>query len=364
MNVENIFELHGKWYENNENRITSCFLFFLNESKTILLRQLIKLAFPKLSISGPELLNAKIDFQPHISGKIPDAEILFKKKKIRILIEVKIGGNSIDKSQLVEYAKRLHETKGLFPNPKLLVITQINEKLNVSKIAKDIEKMGYLHATDVYYLQWKKILDLFKNVIDYDKLDKIDILVKKGEKVDYLPRIMQLFIKEVERTMYNRIEISKLPLEELDEVVLTTQDDNFMDMAINDNVFWPSVNFAPSQFVAYYGLASNKLFSPKKISYIARVQYLFHNVTINELPTIPQFSKLSTFKSFLKKAHKLYSPGSPNPFAIAITEDPIPLSNPIPYIYKKVYRLNPRIIPGRKTTLSKIITAKCMEDLY
>ena len=38
MEVLNLFQLHGKWFENNENRVTSSLLFFLNEFKVPLLQ--------------------------------------------------------------------------------------------------------------------------------------------------------------------------------------------------------------------------------------------------------------------------------------------------------------------------------------
>jgi len=94
------------------------------------------------------------------------------------------------------------------------------------------------------------------------------------------------------------------------------------------------------------------------------VKYLFHNVTIDEIPTIPEFRALPSFKSFLTKAYKIYTPGDPQLFAIAITEEPIALSNSIPYVYKKGVKIQPNIIPGRKTTLSKILKATTLEDLY
>ena len=175
--------------------------------------------------------------------------------------------------------------------------------------------------------------------------------------------------------MYNKIDIEEKPLKKLlkKEVVFKTQNDEkngiFVDMALENQVFWPHNNFSPSEFVAYYftegckNIPARDKIKPKTISHFARIRYIFHNVTIDELKEIDEFIKLPTFESFLEKAHKIYHPGNPDTFAIAITDEPIELPNPIEFKKHQENKLPPRILPTKKTTLSKLLTAKELEDL-
>lgn len=102
--------------------------------------------------------------------------------------------------------------------------------------------------------------------------------------------------------MYNKIDINSINVGKLDEVVLTTQDRKFYHMALEDNVFWPKNNFRPSQYVAYY-FTDNCPNYRKKLTHIAKVKYMFHNVTIDEvLTSIPEFQELPNFSRFKQRA--------------------------------------------------------------
>lgn len=219
------------------------------------------------------------------------------------------------------------------------------------KFANSLDKKGIIEKDKILHTQWKEILELFKNTM-------------LKSKNYFLNGLIKMFLEEVENTLYNRIDIKSMSVKELNEVVLTTQNENFYEMALQDHVFWPYSNFTPSQYVAYYFTKS----CPKNsmlISHIAQIKYIWHNVTIDEVITsIPEFRKLPNFERFKERALKIYNQGKENQFAIAITEKPIKLKKPIKYKYEKNYKLNPNILPGRHTTLSKLLQADIVEDLH
>ena len=173
-------------------------------------------------------------------------------------------------------------------------------------------------------------------------------------------------MEEVEMTLYNKKDIESLPLKEINEVVMTTQNSNFLAMALEDYVFFPYSNFSPSLLVAYYFTNNCPPTYARKITHIARIRSIWHDITIKEvLSTIPDFEKyVPDFLRFKKRLQKIRSERDPSErFPIAITERPIQLRNPIIYQHAPGNQLLPRIIPGRHTTLEKILTATTLEEL-
>jgi len=346
----NIFSLHGKWYEDNENRLTSNVLFFLDQFRSELLTAFLDKFTPYHNIDKTEINNCKINFQVYDSGKIPDAEIILT-NNTRILIESKVRSNIIGYNQVEEYCNRLVNSSINYPNYHLLIITQTDQSSLVSSYSIKLQNNGICNTSNISYIQWKDVIELFQKVINNSK----DI---------FLIRLMRMFLEEVENVMYNRIDIQKMQVKDLHEIVLTTQKPEFLNMALEDCVFWPYANFTPSQYVAYYFTKN----CPKyglTISHIAQIKHIWHNVTIDEvLTSIPEFQTLPDFNRFKQRALGLYNQGNPGQFAIAITEKPIELRNPIPYIHDEGNKFRPNILPGRHTTLSKFLSANKIEDLY
>lgn len=303
-----------------------------------------------ISLTSAEIKSCKIRFQVYDSGKIPDAEIIIG-STIRILIESKIRANTITYPQLEEYSKRLVASAVNYPQYYLVVLTQTDQKGVVVGFASQLEKQKVVLAKNIIASQWRDAIACFK----------IQAMNSKDKVLKYL---MEMFNEEIEKTMYNRIDIATKTVQELNEVVLTTQKDIFVNMALEDNVFWPYANFSPSQYVGYYFTKNCPNFGGT-LSHIAKVKYIWHNVTIDEvLTSIDEFKDLPDFQRFHSRATKLYPIGSTTQFAIAITENPIELKNSIPYIHRKGKKLNPVILPGRKTTLAKLFTSNEIEDLY
>jgi len=56
--------------------------------------------------------------------------------------------------------------------------------------------------------------------------------------------------------------------------------------------------------------------------------------------------------------------GNPSTFAIAITDKPIKLKIPIEFEFRAGNKMHHNILPGRHSTLSKLLNVNELEDLY
>lgn len=336
----NIFSLHGKWYENNENRLTSNFLFFLDKFRKEILNEFtVKYLSQKINFN-----KAEINFQVYDTGDIPDGEILFDNS--RILIESKINNNHISEKQITKYIEKLRNTEELYNNKYLIVITQTNQKSIVDNyiIENNISDISLI------YIQWLDILDFL-------------IKIKNRTNNNFLQGMLDMFLEEVESTLYNKLVIDDFKVKDIYEVVLTVQNKEFERMALDCNVFWPKNNFSPAQYVAYY-FTKNSSENQGTISHIAKIKYIWHNITIDEvLSSTKEFELIPNYQNFKNLAHNIYPKGSESKFAIAITDTPIKLKTPISFNYGKDKRIHPNILPGRHTTIEKIINASELEDL-
>jgi hypothetical protein len=101
----NIFSLHGKYFKNDENRLTANFLFLLSENRQTFLQAFLKKI--GLSLKRQDLVNAKIIFQSHLEETeqsfIPDAEIKID-DMLHILIEAKVAHNHLYEDQIKKYS--------------------------------------------------------------------------------------------------------------------------------------------------------------------------------------------------------------------------------------------------------------------
>jgi hypothetical protein len=345
----NLFTLHGKFYENNENRLTSNVLFFLSEFRRALLPPFWANWLSQVPVESCALAKAQIRFQVYDQGKYPDAEIIVG-DDTRILVECKIKANVVGREQLQHYAERLMDSRALYPRHHLLVITQTDQRAAVEAYAAQIEQMTGFPAQAITAVQWREVLQAF-------------ILAESQAADPVLSRLLTMFLEELQTTMYNRIDIDQLPLFRLNEVVLTSQSDEFFDMALTHRVFWPKSNFSPSQFVGYYFTMPCRSYAGT-LSHIARIKHLWHNVTIDEVLTaIPEFKNIPEADKFAAQAATIYGPGDPTQFAIGITDAPILLPRAIPYNSSRDQLIHPNILPGRATTLAKVLSAKSLEDL-
>ena len=137
----NLFSLHGKYFQDDENRFTANFLFLLSESRTLLLPALLKDL--NLDLSERDLAAAHIVFQSHLptGADIPDAEIRLG-DDLHILLEAKIGQNALASDQIRRYATYLAGTS--CAQKCLLCVTQFNDSKNFGTITANLNscRMG------------------------------------------------------------------------------------------------------------------------------------------------------------------------------------------------------------------------------
>ncbi len=344
----NLFSLHGKWYQDDENRLTSNVLFFLDRFSPVLLPPFLRLfASDDAAISCDDISSHRIRFQVYDAGRIPDAEIVLD-DRIRILLEAKIGSNLIHFDQLAEYCDRLQATAERFPEYYLFVLTQTDQNRRIAGMAEELERAGRIDARRVRSVKWEKVLEVF------------DHYKASGSS---LRMLMHMFLEEVQSTMYSRTDIDSLPVGELNEVVLTTQNAQFAEMAIEDCVFWPYARFRPAQYVAYYFTRDCPDYV-LSIPYVARIEHIWYDATIDEVLTaIPQFKNLPDFQRFRERALQIYPSGSETQFTIAITDTPVRLQNRVHYESRTDTKLHPRILPGQTTTFAQLMNATTLDDL-
>jgi hypothetical protein len=126
MNSLNLFSLHGKYFDDDENRFTANILFLFSEFRSSFLPAFLD------RCGAPPARNtctgARIRFQvPHrsVSGnvRIPDGEIRLD-DDLHVLIEAKIGNNPLMIDQITDYAAHLATSSAR--NRKLVCITQMD----------------------------------------------------------------------------------------------------------------------------------------------------------------------------------------------------------------------------------------------
>ena len=357
----NLFSFNEKYPKDDENRLTSSFMFSLSESRHKLLPEFLR----KIGITEFDVAKIIVRFQVTEEGyrSIPDAEICSRDGKFRILIEAK-RNSRLDKKQLEKYATRLATYDEQIK--KLLFITRVKEREFDSfkkYLESNILKEGACDA-----ILWSDVVDLIKASGDLDKarINKINSKVVKGKRVmDYEERLSSLFLDYIGESMYSKKTVNELNSEELFDVTVTTQDPWFMYVALKHNVWFPSgsaSNIAYSKYAAYYetnkeddeiGLGKNT--NPKMIKYIAKNITYWTQITVNEAKKEDELKSL--FED--EKVSKVLNGWSGDPRTFAKTDNPIKLKLPI----IKGKKSNMNIWKLRHCSLVKFRNAETTDDL-
>jgi hypothetical protein len=356
----NIFSLHGKYFQDDENRFTANFLFLLSEARTVLLPALVKDL--NLDPSGLNFAAADIVFQSHLpSGTdIPDAEIRLG-DHIQILLEAKIDRNGLGLDQIRRYATYLAGTA--MRQKRLLCVTQFNDQENFNSITRDLDGL-HLPASAYTYRQWHHLLDLVKKGlgISASNHQASDNRVLYGRSVNYHQRIAALFIQEVEQTMFDKKSVNELRAGDLEDVKVTCQKPWFMRIAREYNVWFPSgataYGLCPSRYVAYYETADAENENPSQIAYIARNRIFWNRISIGDAR---QIEELVPLFSDHRAADEIATWGEPQKtFHVALTEPPVRLSRPIPLQNPKYAR----VLSRRNYSFTKFLNARTVDDFF
>jgi hypothetical protein len=356
----NIFSLHGKYFQDHENRFTANVLFLLSESRSDFLLEFLTLV--GIDDDTLDLSAADFIFQSNVLAEngreIPDAEIKFA-DELHLVLEAKIGRNPLNSKQLRNYAETLQKSSAR--KKKLICITQINEQTAFNKIKAQIEPAIVKHGTCVL-LQWHHLLKALRSCksLNDSILKSINRRVCSGRSLDCSTRLAALFLDEVETNMYDRKIVDRLPSGDLKDVVVTTQDPWFMEMAKKYRVWFPSgqtkYGLGPARYVAYYETQKPGNPNPKQISYLARNLIFWNRITMDDARECPELKTL--FKD--KRVAAEMSSWGGETLHIALTEEPVKLRRPIPLGKRNVAR----VLSKRQYSLPAVLNASTIDDLF
>lgn len=357
----NIFSLHGKYFRDDENRLTANVLFLLSENRSTFLQAFLRVL--EINVSLKELSDAQLEFQPQAttrSGRIiPDAEIRIG-DRVHVLLEAKIGQAGLRTKQVRAYAEYLAASPARVR--RLVCVTQIDDGENFDQIVN--LAAGTLPKSAYRYVRWFNVIRLARESIGLDATAeaKLDRLIARGKAVSYSQRITSLFLRELEKTMYDRIVIDEIPLGEMREVTVTTQDSLFMDVALNKQVWFPSGQtkhgLKPSAYVAYYQTGDKENRHPKHITHVARNRIYWNRISLSDARQIGELKHLFRDGAVNKEISTWRKENQT--FHLALTDKPIKLRRPIPYGRRNVGR----VLSKRKCDLADLMNAQTVDDLF
>jgi hypothetical protein len=359
----NIFSAHGAHYADNENRLTANLIFFLSEFRpTILAAFMRELG---LVLTAGDLSRMRITFQPRVlAGRgvdIPDARLQLDDELV-VLIEAKIGNNPLGLDQLRRYARVL--TVSNAKTKRLVCITQIDETRTFQEIKGAIEPY-ILRVGDCRYFRWHQLLESMKKStrLSREAMVASDRRIMRGARVDYGQRLMTLLLREVERTMYDKKVVDEIPSGELQDVVITTQEPWFMDMAKRHRVWFPSGEtrhgLRSTRYVAYYEVDHPGNENRKHIAYVARNLVYWNAITMSEALTLPELAHVFADKEAREEMEQWPNEREHHTFHIVLTEPPMRLKKPIP-----LRRNYARVLAKRRYSLVDFVNAETIDDLF
>ena len=326
----NLFSLHGKYFENNENRLTANFLFLLSELRSTFLPAFLN----SVGITNFDPANVEITMQPPITVNegpmIPDAFIR-SGDDFLVVVEAKIGTYRLSQEQLEDYAIYAAEQKATIK--RLVAITQIEESSTFADAKSRIETVALAEGS-CYYIRWFRLLQLLRDAVQLspDAESRLERGVLNGRQIDYEKRLVSLFLEEVEATMYEKIVVDEKRAGELEEVRLTTQNAWFMDVALRHRVWFPdgslSHGLAPSLWIAFYEMADSQT-SPSQITHIARNRIFWNRITFDDAENTPELAHLFADPA-VRDEIRSWPKNHNETFHVVLTDAPVRLARPIP----------------------------------
>ncbi len=356
----NLFSLHGRYFQDNENRLTANVLFLLSECRAAFLPAFLA----RIGIAPANLDLSKVDirFQDYMTTEgridVPDATLRLP-DECCVILEAKIGNGQLSAEQLQAYAKRLAAMGTL--QKRLVCVTQIDDQENFEAIRATIEPR-FLPLGACKYLRWCTVLDVLREStgLSDEKITEQDRRLAQGKDVSYTERIATLFMREVEQDMYDRKTVDDLPAS-IDDVVVTTQDAWFMDIAKRHHVWFPSGatehGLQPAKYVAFYETRGGGNENPKQISYLARNKIFWNRITLNDARQIAELKPLFEDKQAMKTINTWKQKST---FHFALIDEPVKLARPIP-IGRKNYA---RVLSKRRYSLIDILNATTIDSLF
>jgi len=358
----NLFSLHGKHFRNDENRLTANLAVMLNEARKSFMPTF--LGHIGISASTTEVQKVKIALQQahtHEDARsILDATLTLG-SHFSVVIESKVGRNSIDVNQAVKYARWLASSS--VEERVLVFITQIREPTVEHEVRCALQNAG-LNEVRCKFLLWREIFAMLRIAerLSPDGFNKCEQRIRKGLKTSSVERLSYLFLDEVEKMAFELSVVDDLIVGEVTDVVIQVQDEWFMDVALEHDIWFPpsqSVHgLKPAKYVAYYQTKDNVKRLPKHITHIARIVKVWKRVSFEDVRTLPEFEaflaneKLASEVATFKNKEGL--------FHIALTEKAIALTHPIPLGNPSTAQF----LAKKRFPFTRMLSAKTTDDLF
>lgn len=359
----NLLSLHGKYFRDDENRLTANLAVMLNEARRGFLPAFLALIGVESPASISQVQIALQDSLSHNSERsILDAKLTLKDEFI-VVLESKVGHNSIQRSQAIKYARWLSSSE--IRDHVLVFITQIHEPQVESRILEAL-KVEQLNSVRCIFLRWHQVFSLLQTTegLSDETANRSERRVQKGLAVSSVERLANMFLSEVQRMTYDLCVIDEQKIGDVEDVVIQNQDPWFMKVALEHNVWFPSgqarFGLRPTKYVAYYqivGVASTKDYLPKHITHVARVKKVWNRISVEDARRVREFRPLFAVPKLAAEVDKFGN--KEGLFHIAITEKPVPLAHPIP--------MGPRgakFLAKKRVDMARLLAAKTTDDLF
>ncbi len=322
MLTDNIFRLVNR-FGAEEDQVSANFAFMLGLDAPALGDFLRKCGLP------PETKDVEVRVQVPYEGGSSRIDIEIRKRGAFLLfLESKIWGNPLHKGQLLKYAKILRARKEEYGIAvRLLVATQMDQSVRFYRFAKGFP----LDESEYLYLRWKDVQDMIAGSSTKGW--------KKGVK--------RMFLDYAGDMMRDKRVVSNMRVGDLAEVLVWSTTPDFWEvnrrrhfctakMLFEDGRKAPET--ADAMFIAFYRVAPISA-----ITHIAQVKSIESYVPTEEVYKGTAMERKAEEWGTIVKVYRLGR--------FVELPRPIPKGKAVP------------IISYRKTTLTKLLSARTIADL-
>ncbi|MES2390548.1 MAG: hypothetical protein V4555_02825 [Acidobacteriota bacterium] len=358
----NLFNLHGKHFRNDENRLTANLAVLLNEARRRFMPAFLMRV--GVRVRQQEIPNIKVALQQvrvhEDAVSILDATVTLG-DRFSVVIESKVGRNSISPSQALKYGRWLASYGA--GDRALVFITQLREPAIEQSVRSELQAAGINSVRCVFFL-WRELFEVLRESEGLDDVGfkRCEQRIRKGLSVSSVERLSYLFLNEVEKMAFELSVVDQLAVGEVTDVVIQVQDEWFMRAALEHNVWFPpsqSIHgLKPAKYVAYYQTKDNRNGLPKYISHIARIVKVWKRVSYEDARSLPEFKDFFANAELASTVAKFKN--KEGLFHIALTGKATALAHPIPLGNPSTAQF----LAKKRFPFTRMLSAKTTDDLF